>query len=138
MRTYELMLILPAEADDRAVGAVTDRVAQVLSGSGGEVAKVDRWGRRRFAYELDRTTEGFYIVAELTADPASLRELERVLTLADEVIRFKILALPEKAAKTAATSGRGPAGAAEPAPAQAEAEAPAAAPAETAPASGAA
>jgi small subunit ribosomal protein S6 len=99
MRKYELMLILPAEADDKVVATVTDRVGQVLSGSGGEVGKVDRWGRRRFAYELDRMTEGFYVVAELSADPASLTELERVLTLADEVIRFKILVLPEKVAR---------------------------------------
>jgi len=124
MRKYEIMLILPAEADDKAVAAVTDRVGQVLSGSGGEVGKVDRWGRRRFAYELDRMNEGFYVVAELTADPASLKELERVLTLVDEVIRFKIVVLPEKitrgAGKRTEQAGREAAAPAEPAMGEAE------------------
>ncbi len=98
MRKYEVMLILPAEADDKVVSGATDRITGVLGQSGGEVQKVERWGRRRLAYELDRHTEGFYLVVEFTADPASLRELDRVLSLADEVIRFKVAVLPEKAA----------------------------------------
>ena len=85
-------------------------------------------------------TEGYYVVAELTADPASLKELERVLTLADEVIRFKILALPEKTARPAAKPSREVRGAKEAVPAETgtETEAAPAAQAEPAPASGAA
>ena len=98
MRQYEIMLILPAEADDKVIGGVTDRIGQVAARSGGEVGKTDRWGRRRFAYEIDRATEGFYLVVEFTADPADVRELERVLTLVDDVVRFKIMLLPEKKA----------------------------------------
>jgi len=98
MRQYEIMFILPAEADDKVIGGVTDRIGQVVARSGGEVGKIDRWGRRRFAYEIDRTTEGFYLVVEFTADPADVRELDRVLTLADDVVRFKIMLLPEKKA----------------------------------------
>ena len=54
MRTYEIMLILPAEADDKVIGTVTDRIAQVLSRSGGQIAKADRWGRRRLSYPIDK------------------------------------------------------------------------------------
>jgi len=125
MRTYELMLILPAEADDKVVAGVTERITQVLSGSGGEIQKETRWGRRRFAYELDRKTEGFYVILEFGAEPSALRELERVLTLADEVIRFKTLLLPEKAAKqiVAATPEVASEATAEPeAPAEADVE----------------
>jgi small subunit ribosomal protein S6 len=96
MREYEIMLILPAEADDKVIGGVTDRIGQVVARSGGEVTKADRWGRRRFAYEINRTTEGFYLVVEFTADPGDVKELERVLTLADDVIRFKTVVLPPK------------------------------------------
>jgi small subunit ribosomal protein S6 len=85
------MLILPAEADDKVIGTAVDRISQVLSQRGGEVAKVDRWGRRRLAYEVDRLTEGFYVIVEATADPQAMRELDRVLSLADEVVRFKVV-----------------------------------------------
>ena len=91
VRKYEIMLILPAEADDQAVSAVVERIKSVIDSSGGEVSKVDSWGRRRLAYEIDKRSEGFYVVAEMSADPASIRELDRVLTLADDVVRFKVL-----------------------------------------------
>jgi small subunit ribosomal protein S6 len=91
VRKYEIMLILPSEADDQAVSAVVERIKGVIGGSGGEVSKVDSWGRRRLAFEIDKRTEGFYVVAEMSADPASIRELDRVLSLADDVVRFKVL-----------------------------------------------
>ncbi len=91
MRKYEIMLILPAEADDKLIGSVTDRISQVLSEGGGQVDKVDRWGKRRFTYEIARQSEGFYLIAECQADPAAMKELDRVLSLADEVIRFKMV-----------------------------------------------
>ncbi len=91
MRRYEIMLILPPDADDAAIGGVTDRVASVLSGAGGEVTKVDRWGKRRFTHEIRKLTEGFYVIVECMADPGSMRELDRVLSLADEVVRFKVV-----------------------------------------------
>ncbi len=91
MRRYEIMLILPPDADESVIGGVSDRIGQVLAERGGEVHDVDRWGRRRLAYELSRQTEGFYLVVTCTADPASIAELERVLTLMDEVIRAKVV-----------------------------------------------
>jgi small subunit ribosomal protein S6 len=89
LRNYEIMLILPAEADEQVVSGVVDRVSRTLADTGGKVGKIDRWGRKRFAYEIDRQTEGYYVVVELTSDPTVMRELDRVLSLADEVIRFK-------------------------------------------------
>ena len=92
MRKYEIMLILPAETDDKLIGSVTDRISQVLSQGGGQVEKVDRWGKRRFTYEIARQSEGFYLIVECQADPAVMKELDRVLSLVDEVIRFKVVA----------------------------------------------
>jgi small subunit ribosomal protein S6 len=85
------MFILPAEADESVVSSVLDRITTVVSEAGGQVGEVDRWGRKRLAYEIDKQTEGYYVVARFTADPASQSELERVLTLADEVVRFKVV-----------------------------------------------
>jgi small subunit ribosomal protein S6 len=90
MRKYEVLLILPAESDDKAVGEVSERITKVLSSKGGEVTKSDRWGRRRFAFEIDKQTEGFYLLLEFQAEPETLTELDRVLSLADQVIRFKV------------------------------------------------
>jgi small subunit ribosomal protein S6 len=85
------MFILPAEADDSAIAGVTDRITKVIGEGGGAVGTVDRWGRRRLAYEIDKQTEGCYVVAQFKADPAVITELERTLKLADEVIRFKVV-----------------------------------------------
>ena len=91
MRQYEVMLILPAEADESVVGTAVDRITKVISDAGGEVGKIDRWGRKRFAYEIDKQAEGYYVVIELQADPTALSELDRTLLLADEVVRFKVV-----------------------------------------------
>jgi small subunit ribosomal protein S6 len=90
------MLILSAEADESVVATAVDRITKVVSESGGEVSNVDRWGRRRFAYELQHLTEGYYVVVNFTAEPTVQAELDRVLNLADEIIRHKVMLLPEK------------------------------------------
>jgi small subunit ribosomal protein S6 len=90
------MLILPAEADETMVGTAVDRIAKAVSATGGEVGNIDRWGRRRFAYEIDHQHEGYYVVARFTGEPEVQTELERTLNLADEVIRHKIMLLPQK------------------------------------------
>ncbi len=85
------MVILDPEADDQQVGAVVDRIAKILSEHGGEVLGTDRWGRRKLAFEIDRKAEGFYAVITFTSESDPLAELDRVLSLADEVMRFKIV-----------------------------------------------
>jgi len=87
---YEIMLIVNPEADEAALGAIVDRVSGIITGRGGEVKNVDRWGRRRLAFEIDRNTEGQYVVMQFQAEGDIVQELERVLHLADEVIRHKV------------------------------------------------
>ena len=91
------MLILPAEADEALVTTAVERITKVIEPSGGDVTKLDRWGRKRFAYEIDHQTEGYYVLVQFKAEPATQQELDRVLKIADEVIRHKILLLPDKA-----------------------------------------
>ncbi|HEY5906286.1 MAG TPA: 30S ribosomal protein S6 [Actinomycetota bacterium] len=107
MREYEVMLILPAEADEQVVSTAIDRITKVISADGGEVGTIDRWGRRRFAFEIDHQNEGYYVVANFTADPAAQPELDRVLNLADEVIRHKVIALPAKGRHAKRAEARG-------------------------------
>jgi small subunit ribosomal protein S6 len=123
MRKYEIMLILPAEADDKVIGGVTDRITGVLSTSGGEITKTDRWGKRRFAYPIAKATEGFYLVSEFSAEPEILKELDRVLSLADDVIRFKVVVRPDKERPSTRAPKTEDAGASTEAPASSVAEA---------------
>ena len=71
------MLILPAEADEATVSTAVERITKVIGPSGGEVGKIDRWGRRRFAYEIARQHEGYYVVVRFTAEPETQQELDR-------------------------------------------------------------
>jgi small subunit ribosomal protein S6 len=93
MREYECMLILPAEADEALVGTAVERITKVVSAAGGQIGRLDR---RRFAFEIDKKTEGYYVVVRFTADPSTQSDLDRVLKLADEVIRHKVMVIPEK------------------------------------------
>jgi small subunit ribosomal protein S6 len=98
------MLILPADADESVVSGVLTRITGVVSEGGGEVSAVDRWGRRRLAYEIDRQSEGYYAVVEFRADPAAITPLERSLHLADDVVRFKVVVRGELDSRTPAAA----------------------------------
>ncbi|HXF74167.1 MAG TPA: 30S ribosomal protein S6 [Actinomycetota bacterium] len=92
MRQYEVMCILPADADESVVGGVVDRITKVIQErGGGEISGLDRWGRKRFAYPIAKQTEGYYLVVTFKAEPGAIAELDRTLSLADEVLRHKVV-----------------------------------------------
>ena len=99
MRAYELMTIIDGDLDDQAVDAQVKHVAEQIGVRGGTVASTDRWGRRRFAFEIDHKQEGYYVVYELTAESGDgFEALERSLRLADEIVRHKLVRLPDSEA----------------------------------------
>ena len=100
------MIILDASLEEDAIRAVIDRATEVIQSRGGNLNRVDRWGKRRFAYELDHRWEGYYILLETTAEPAALTELARVLSLTDEVLRHKVIRLPDRVAGLAGPNAR--------------------------------
>ena len=91
MRNYELMVILDPDLEERTVAPSLDAYLNLVRQDGGSVEKVDVWGRRRFAYEVRKKTEGIYAVVELTAEPATVKELDRQLGLNESVLRTKVL-----------------------------------------------
>jgi small subunit ribosomal protein S6 len=91
LRTYELMVILDPELEERTVAPSLDQYLNLVRQAGGSVEKVDVWGRRRFAYEIQKKTEGIYAVVELQAEPATVKELDRQLGLNESVLRTKVL-----------------------------------------------
>ena len=109
MRPYETMIIFDPEVEEPAIQAALDRALEVVRTNGGTTGTVDRWGRRTLAYEMNKKREGYYVVAEFTAEPKASAELDRFLVLADEVMRHKIIRVPEKVAGTARPKAPAPA-----------------------------
>jgi small subunit ribosomal protein S6 len=91
MRNYELMVILDPDLEERTVAPSLDQYLTLVRNDGGSVEKVDVWGRRRLAYEIQKKTEAIYAVVELTAEPATVKELDRQLGLNESVLRTKVL-----------------------------------------------
>ena len=103
MHQYELMVILDPEIDERTVAPSLDKFLNVIRNDGGTIDKVDIWGRRRLAYEINKKTEGIYAVVDFTAESATTVELDRQLNLSEAVMRTKVLRAEEAIAQVAAT-----------------------------------
>ena len=93
MRHYELMVILDPDVEERTVAPALDQFLTVVKKDGGNVEKVDIWGRRRMSYEIAKKAEGIYAVVDLQAEPATVKELDRQLNLNEAVLRTKVLRL---------------------------------------------
>ncbi|HVB26448.1 MAG TPA: 30S ribosomal protein S6 [Mycobacteriales bacterium] len=91
MRQYELMVILDPDLEERTIAPSLDTFLNVIRQGGGSVEKVDVWGRRRLAYEIGHKVEGIYAVVDLTAEPATVQELDRQLNLNEAVLRTKLI-----------------------------------------------
>lgn len=91
MRKYELMIILDPSVDERTVEPSLEKLLAVVRSGGGTVEKVDLWGKRRFAYEIKKNSEGIYAVVDMTTTPAVAKELDRQLGLNEAVLRTKLL-----------------------------------------------
>ena len=97
MRPYETVIIFDTDAEESAITAVLERGLEIVRNDGGTIGTVDRWGKRTLAYELRHKREGYYVVAEFTAEPKAAADLDRFLVLADEVLRHKIMRIPDEA-----------------------------------------
>lgn len=91
MRHYELMVIFDPTLDERTIAPSLDTLLNVVREEGGKVDKVDVWGKRRLAYEIKKNSEGIYAVVDVNCEPATVQELDRLLTLNESVLRTKVL-----------------------------------------------
>ena len=91
VRQYEMMVIFDPTLDERTIAPSLDTLLNVVREEGGKVDKVDVWGKRRLAYEIKKNSEGIYAVVDVNCEPATVQELDRLLTLNESVLRTKVL-----------------------------------------------
>ena len=91
MRPYEIMVILDPTLDERTVAPSLETFLNVIRKDGGTVEKIDIWGRRRMAYQILKHPEGIYAVIDVKAEPATVSELDRQLSLNESVLRTKVM-----------------------------------------------
>ncbi|MDA8234380.1 MAG: 30S ribosomal protein S6 [Clostridia bacterium] len=90
MRAYELIYIIKP-LEEEATTAVVDKFKGLIENNGGEIVKLDKWGKRKMAYEINDFKEGFYILCNFKGEAAVAQELDRVLKITDEVIKHLIV-----------------------------------------------
>ena len=91
MRHYEVMVILDPDLEEKTVAPSLDTYLNVIKKDGGTVNKVDIWGRRRLAFDINKKSEAIYAVVDMTCSPAAVSELDRQLSLNEAVLRTKVM-----------------------------------------------
>lgn len=91
MRAYEVVVMLDPSLDERTVAPSLDKYLTVVKNDGGTVDNIDVWGRRKLAYEIKKNDEAIYAIINLSAEPATVKELDRQLTLNESILRTKVI-----------------------------------------------
>ena len=107
MRDYELLYIMPPDSEEGQLEAVRSRIRSVIEGQGGSVEKVDVWGRRRMAYEINGHRDGHYTLIQFKMPPAGRTELEHTLRLTEGIMRHLITRIEPVRRPAAAAAGAG-------------------------------
>ena len=95
MRIYEELFIIKPDATEEESDQVIEQMTGVITTAGGTVDKVDKWGKRRLAYRVEKNREGFYVLIQFTSGPETVKELERRLRVTDAVIKFLTVRIDE-------------------------------------------
>jgi len=102
MNRYETVCIIRPDVGDDVVKGVITRTTELVSSEGGEILKLDEWGRRRLAYPILKKNEGYYFVLTYSSLPATSKEVERTLRLNEDVLRYQTVKLDDTAVITPA------------------------------------
>ena len=95
MRKYEVMVLIDSDVDERQAPALVDKHLEVITKGGGSIENIDIWGRRRLAYDINKKSEAIYAVVQATADPATVSEMDRLMTIDEKIVRTKVLRLED-------------------------------------------
>ncbi len=98
-RDYELAFILNPEVSEDEIRALLDRIEQIVANYGGQIVKINQWGRRRLAYPIERHRDGYYIFIDSILTPETVAEIERTLRVSEIVFRHMMKRRDPKAAQ---------------------------------------
>ncbi len=99
MKQYETMYIIKSSLDDAARNALVEEMHGIITAHGGTIDKIDDWGMKDFAYEIDGMTKGYYVVVNYTVDVAGLNEFNRLMRINNNVVRLMTISEDEKSGK---------------------------------------
>lgn len=88
---YELVMIYTPELTEEALEPAINSVTQVITGKGGVVSEVQRWGKKKLAYPIKHASEGNYVLVRFKAEPANNKELETNIKIAERIIRYLLV-----------------------------------------------
>ena len=93
MRDYELVIIISPEVAEEDVPGTIDKVSEFITSRGGDVTAVDRWGKRKLAYPINRFREGNYVLSQIKLEPEITAELEANLKISEDILRHLLVRL---------------------------------------------
>lgn len=96
MRKYEVMYIVRPNLEEEATKALVSRFQNVTTENGGEIVNLKEMGKRRLAYEINDFHEGFYVLMNISAEPPVVDELDRLMRISEDVIRYIVINQEEK------------------------------------------
>lgn len=96
MNKYELMYIIDTALEDSARKELINRITTLITGNDGIVEKVDEWGKRRLAYPINYKNEGYYVLVNFTSGSELPKEIERVLQISEDILRYLVIRLEQK------------------------------------------
>ena len=95
MRIYENLFIVKPDATEEEIDSLVEQMSGNITKAGGTVDKVDKWGKRRLAYRVEKNREGFYVLIQFTAEANTVKEFERRMRVQDSVIKFMTVRIDE-------------------------------------------
>jgi len=105
MNIYENIVILNASLPDEEVETAISKIKEIITGNGGEIVKVDIWGRRKLAYEIKRQNKGLYVLFMYKTSPLTIKKLEEFFKVFDAVIKYMVIKLGAKQVKHLTKTG---------------------------------
>jgi small subunit ribosomal protein S6 len=91
--SYEIVIIISPDVADEALEPIVEGIRQFVTGKGGEVTEVTRWGKKKLAYPIKHALEGNYVLFRFKLDPAANKELENNLKISEKVLRYLLIKL---------------------------------------------
>ena len=95
MRRYETVFIVKSSTGEDEITAIIDKVSSIITGDGGTVLKVDKWGLKKLAYLIKKESQGYYLLMDYAAVPDAVAEIERIFKIDDRLLKYMTLKLAD-------------------------------------------